>query len=164
VDFRTFYVQAWPRLVGQLYPFTGDLAAAEDAVQEAMVAAAGRWQRVSAYDAPEAWVRRVAIRRASNGFRRARRQAGLLVRLGPPPAVPAVDPGDLVLLDALASLPRKYREVLVLHHLADLAVEQVAAELGIPAGTVKTRLVEARRRLAVLLEEPRAKEASDAGT
>ena len=69
MDFRSFYVQAWPRLVGQLYPLTGDLAAAEDAVQEAMLAAAGRWQRVSSYDAPEAWVRRVAIRRAAKGAR-----------------------------------------------------------------------------------------------
>jgi len=153
VDFQSFYVQAWPRLVGQLYPLTGDLAAAEDAVQEAMLAAAGRWQRISGYDAPEAWVRRVALRRAANGFRRARRQAALLVRLGPPPAVPPLEPDDRALVEALATLPRKYREVVVLHHLVDLPVEQVARELGIPSGTVKARLAEGRRRLALLLND-----------
>jgi RNA polymerase sigma-70 factor (ECF subfamily) len=108
----------------------------------------------------------VALRRAANGFRRARRQAALLVRLGPPPVVPPLEADDVALVDALAALPRKYREVLVLHHLADLSVDQVAVELGTPPGTVKTRLVEGRRRLALLLgDEPGAvtREGSDAG-
>jgi RNA polymerase sigma-70 factor (ECF subfamily) len=152
--FPAFYEEAWSRLVGQLYALTGDLAAAEDVVQEAMLRAAGRWGTVGRYDAPEAWVRRVAMRLAANAFRRARRQAALLVRLGPPPGQVELEGGDRALLDAMAVLPRRYREVLVLHHLVDLPVEQVARELGIPSGTVKARLVEGRRRLALLLSEP----------
>jgi RNA polymerase sigma-70 factor (ECF subfamily) len=152
-SFQAFYAAAWPRLVGQVYPLTGDLAAAEDAVQEAMIRAASHWGRLERYDAPEVWVRRVAVRLALNGFRRARRQAALLVRLGPPPPVASLDPEDRALVEALAKLPRKYREVLVLHHLADLPVEQVARQLGTPSGTVKGRLVEGRRRLALLLGE-----------
>jgi RNA polymerase sigma-70 factor (ECF subfamily) len=151
--FQAFYAAAWPRLVGQVYPLTGDLAAAEDAVQEAMIRAASHWARIQRYDAPELWVRRVAVRLALNGFRHARRQAALLARLGPPPPVVSLDPEDRALVEALAKLPRRYREVLVLHHLADLPVEQVSRQLGTPSGTVKGRLVQGRRRLALLLGE-----------
>jgi RNA polymerase sigma-70 factor, ECF subfamily len=152
-SFQAFYAAAWPRLVGQIYPLTGDLAAAEDAVQEAMVRAADHWERIQRYEQPEAWVRLVAIRLASNGLRRIRRQAALLARLGPPAPVQPFEPEDRALVEALAELPRKYREVLVLHHLADLSVDQVAKQLGMPSGTVKGRLVEGRRRLALLLAD-----------
>jgi RNA polymerase sigma-70 factor (ECF subfamily) len=150
-SFQSFYADAWPRLVGQLYPLVGDLAAAEDSVQDAMIRAADHWPRLQRYDAPEAWVRRVAIRLAINRFRRMRRQAALLARLGPPPVVPALEPEDRGLIEALARLPRLEREVLVLHHLVDLTVDQVGEQLGVPVGTVKTRLVRGRRRLAGLL-------------
>src|SRR4051794_5611153 len=132
--FPAFYQEAWSRLVGQLYALTGDLAAAEDVVQERRWAA-GRWDTVGRYDAPEAWVRRVAMRLAANAFRRARRQAALLVRLGPQPGRVELEGGDRALLEAMAALPRRYREVLVLHHLVDLPVEQVARELGTPSGS-----------------------------
>jgi RNA polymerase sigma-70 factor, ECF subfamily len=125
-SFQAFYAASWSRLVGQVYPLTGDLAAAEDAVQEAMVRAADRWDRIQRYELPVA-------------------------RLGPPAPVQPFEPEDRALVEALAELPRKYREVLVLHHLADLPVDQVARQLGMPAGTVKGRLVEGRRRLALLL-------------
>jgi RNA polymerase sigma-70 factor (ECF subfamily) len=169
-SFQTFYAAAWSRLVGQVYPLTGDLAEAEDAVQEAMVRAADRWDRIQRYEHPEAWVRLVAMRLASNGLRRVRRQAALLARLGPPAPVQPFEPEDRTLVEALAELPRKYREVLVLHHLADLPVDQVARQLGMPSGTVKGRLVEGRRRLALLLgdaEQPSvhgSKEEPDART
>jgi RNA polymerase sigma-70 factor (ECF subfamily) len=156
LSFQAFYAAAWPRLVGQVYPLVGDLAAAEDVVQEAMVRAASHWRRVGRYDAPEAWVRRVAIRLAINGFRRARRQAAMVARLGPPPEVPPLDAEDRMLIEALRTLPAKYREVLVLHHLVDLSVEQVAEQLGTPSGTVKVRLVAGRRRLARLLDGEQA--------
>ncbi len=158
-SFQAFYAAAWPRLVGQVFALTGDLAAAEDAVQEAMIRAASHWGRIERYHAPEVWVRRVAVRLALNGFRRARRQAAMLARLGPPPSVVSLDPEDRALVEALAKLPRKYREVLVLHHLADLTVEQVSRQLGTPTGTVKGRLVEGRRRLALLLHEEVAQDA-----
>ncbi len=52
------------------------------------------------------------------------------------------------LVRALRKLPVAQREVLVLHHVAELAVEQVATELGVPVGTVKSRLVRGRAGLA----------------
>jgi len=60
-SFDEFYAGAVGRLVGQLYPVTGDLNEAEEVVQEAFTRAVARWQRLRDYDRPEAWVRRVAM-------------------------------------------------------------------------------------------------------
>ena len=60
-DFDRFYAAAFARLVGQLAVVTGDRHEAEDVVQEAMARASLQWARLRTYDAPEAWVRRVAL-------------------------------------------------------------------------------------------------------
>jgi RNA polymerase sigma-70 factor, ECF subfamily len=146
--FDDFYDAVFGRLVGQLYLVTGDLHDAEDAVQEALTRAAARWARIREYEVPEAWVRRVAMNLASDGFRRARRRLVVAVRLHPGPAPePAVLDG-LAVTQALRSLPLGQRQVVVLHHLLDLPVDRVAAELGLPVGTVKSRLARARNALA----------------
>jgi RNA polymerase sigma-70 factor, ECF subfamily len=150
-DFDAFYAACYRRLVGQLFPVTGDLHEAEDVVQEAFVRAAARWPRLRAYDAPEAWVRRVAMNLAANGLRRARRRVALLARLGPPPVVPPVSVEGLALAEALSGLPLSYRQVLVLHHLVGLPLDEVAAQLNQPVGAVKARLHRARSALAKLL-------------
>jgi RNA polymerase sigma-70 factor (ECF subfamily) len=58
------------RLIGQVTIVTGSLEDAEDAVQEAFARASTRWARLRDYDAPEAWVRRVAFNLATSGLRR----------------------------------------------------------------------------------------------
>jgi RNA polymerase sigma-70 factor, ECF subfamily len=73
-DFDSFYAAVFARLVGQLAVVTGDRHEAEDVVQEAMARAASRWPRLRSYEAPEAWVRRVAFNLAVSGHRRARRR------------------------------------------------------------------------------------------
>ena len=60
----------------------------------------------------------------------------------------------LALAQALRALSLPHRQVLVLHHLLGLSVEEVARELAIPVGTVKARLVRGRRALARRLAEP----------
>ena len=151
-EFEDFYAAVFDRLVGQLYLVTGNLHDAEDVVQEALTRAAVRWSRLRQYSVPEAWVRRVAMNLASDGFRRVRRRMAVAVRLGADleyrHLVPAELPG---LTEALRALPMAQRKAVVLHHLLDLPVDQVAAELGVPAGTVKSRLARARGALAALL-------------
>jgi DNA-directed RNA polymerase specialized sigma24 family protein len=83
-DFEAFYQASYYRLVGQLTVMTGSLEDAEDAVQEAFARASTRWARLREYDAPEAWVRRVALNLATSGLRRTRRQLAALARLRPP--------------------------------------------------------------------------------
>ena len=79
--FDEFYRGSRQRLLGFVYVLTGDLAEAQDAVQEAYVRAWQRWSTVSAYEEPEAWVRVVdtRLREAQQDPRAAaaRRQAGL---------------------------------------------------------------------------------------
>lgn len=162
-EFRDFYRAAYPRLVAQLYAVTADLALAEELVQEAFVRAASRWPQVGTYQAPEAWVRKMALRLRLDALRRIRRQAVALTRLGGLPAGQvALGVEDRELVEALRRLPARYREVLVLHHCLDRSVDNVAACLGIPAATVKTRLARGRAKLAVLLDvaEPASEEGS----
>jgi RNA polymerase sigma-70 factor (ECF subfamily) len=154
-SFAAFYTASYRRLLGQLFAVTGDLAEAENLLQEAYARAFARWAQVHAYDRPEAWVRRVALNLAAMAARRLRRRAAALWRLGPPPAVPELSPELLDLHKALRALPLGQRQVIVLHHLAGLSVEEVAGELGVPTGTVKSRLARGRRALAQMLETDR---------
>jgi RNA polymerase sigma-70 factor, ECF subfamily len=146
--FDEFYRRTYRRLVVELFAVVGSLAEAEDLVQEAFARASVRWPQIRDYDMPEAWVRRVALNMASNALRRADRAARALARLGQEPAAGEPDSlAGLTLVQALGRLSQRHREVLVLHYLAELPVEQVGATLGVPASTVKGRLSRARTAL-----------------
>jgi RNA polymerase sigma-70 factor (ECF subfamily) len=54
---------------------------------------------------------------------------------------------------AIRRLPRRQRQVVVLHYLADLSVAEVGQVLGLEPGTIKAHLSAARRRLSILLED-----------
>jgi DNA-directed RNA polymerase specialized sigma24 family protein len=73
-SFAAFYTASYHRLLGQLFAVTGDLAEAENVLQEAYARAFVRWSRVRAYDLPEAWVRRVALNLAGMAAKRLRRR------------------------------------------------------------------------------------------
>ena len=152
-DFRRFYEAAFGRIAGQLFLVTGDLQDAEDVTQEAFARASVRWSRLRTYDLPEAWVRRVALRLATDRFRQARRRLAALRRLDPEPRVPAVSVEALALAEELRALPLSWRKAIVLHHLVGMPVEEAARTLGVPPGTVKTWLARGRRALAARLGE-----------
>jgi RNA polymerase sigma-70 factor (ECF subfamily) len=152
-SFDAFYAASAPALVRQLHAMTGDVALAQDCVQEACARAWQRWSVVGGYDEPAAWVRRVAWRLAVSRLRRVRVGVGLLRRTGPPVDVPEPSSDHVALVAALRRLPEAQRRALVLHHLCDLSVDEVAQETGSPSGTVKARLARGRAALAVLLAE-----------
>jgi RNA polymerase sigma-70 factor, ECF subfamily len=154
--FEAFYAGSYRRLLGQLFAVTGDLAEAENVLQEAYARAFTRWSRVGGYDLPEAWVRRVALNLAAMAERSLRRRARALLRLGPPPVVPELGPEVLDLRDALRALPLGQRQVIVLHHLVGLPVEEVARELRLAPGTVKSRLARGRAAMAGSLQPDRS--------
>ncbi|ARP71056.1 SigE family RNA polymerase sigma factor [Streptomyces pluripotens] len=152
-EFDAFYTASVGRLIGQLYAMTGDLAEAQDVVQEAFARA---WERRSELDlngAPEAWVRTVAWRMAVSRWRRVRTALAFARRQGPPAPVPPPEPHHVLLVQALRQIPEAQRHAVVLHHLCDLPVEQVAAETGRPVGTVKAQLSRGRAALARLLAD-----------
>ena len=153
-EFDDFYTASFHRLVGQIYAMIGDRDEAQECVQEAFVRAWAHRRRLERLQAPEAWVRTTAYRLAVSRWRRT-----LLARRDPDRALQPqrdtgpLDPDHVALVRALRRLPEPQRRVLVLHHLCDLPVAAVAAEVGVPVGTVKPRLSRGRAALVALLEE-----------
>jgi RNA polymerase sigma-70 factor, ECF subfamily len=152
-DPRDLYAAAYGRLVQVLTLVAGSRAEAEDVVQEAFVRLVPRWSKISTYDDPEAWVRSVAFKILSNRFRRSRNAAAASRRASHAVQTSEVSGDSVDVGRALAALPIDQREVVVLHHLLDLPVAEIASSLGVPVGTVKSRLSRARVALAPLLRE-----------
>jgi RNA polymerase sigma-70 factor (ECF subfamily) len=152
-DFDAFYAATAAGMVRWLVPLTGDPAEAEDVAQEAYERAWLHWSTVTDCASPEAWVRTVARRLAVSRWRRMRNASTAWVRRTPARDVPDLDTEYLALIAALRRLPAKQRVAIVLHHLVDLPVEQVAAETGSSAAAVKKQLTRGRSALSVLLED-----------
>ena len=150
IEIQELYATSYRRLLGQLIGVTGSVAEAEDVVQEAFVRGLDHPRRLLGADNPEAWLRTVAVNLARSRWRRAQRLVGLAPRLVDAPRESDSD-GHIVLLQALRALPAGQREAIALHHLADLTVEEVAATLGLPTGTVKARLSRGRAALSARL-------------
>jgi RNA polymerase sigma-70 factor (ECF subfamily) len=153
--FDEFYGATGRRVVAQVYAMIGDLAEAEDAVQEAYSRAWQRWDAVSDYTDPAAWVRVVAYRIAVSNWRRARRRLAAYHRNGPPPDTGELGPDTVALVDALRQLPAVQRRAIVLHHLVDMSVREVADETGSTESAVKARLMRGRQALAEILGDDR---------
>ena len=154
-DFDQFYSSSAARLIRHGYALTGDMADAQDIAQEAFARAWQRWSVVRDCDSPEAWVRRVATNLAASRWRRirvARAAAGKPAELH----APEVSTDTVALVSGLRTLPERQRTVLVLHYMCDLTVDQIAAELGCPSGSVKSWLSRGRTALAaaVRIVEP----------
>jgi len=124
---------------------------AEDVTQEAFVQLLRHWRKVSRYDRPGAWVRRVAIRLAMQHARRERRRPTLEMAASSPP--PTVPPLDRDVLDAIAGLPRMQRAAVALYYLEDMPIAEVADVLGCSNSTARVHLHRARVHLAALLGE-----------
>jgi RNA polymerase sigma-70 factor (ECF subfamily) len=158
IDLEDLYAVSYQRLVVQLFAICGDLADAEDAVQEAFVTAIRKRKELAGVYNPEAWVRTVALNRVRSGWRHASVVRKYQATIPRPQGRVDVGPDHVAIVSALAQLDRLQRQVVVLHHLADLGTAEISTELGIPEGTVKSRLARARSQLADLLnesEEPR---------
>ncbi len=115
------------------------------------------WQRKEVASL-EAWVTAVALNQARDGFRRRAAENRAVVRLTSRRSSTShagESDTDPRLADVLAALPRRQREVVVLHYYLDLDVDRVADLLSVSEGTVKTCLHRARGSLrAALGEQP----------
>ena len=127
---------------------TGDVAAAEDLVQVALLKCWPRWARISGMADIDGYVRRVLV--TSHVSSRRRHWHGEVSTGELPEPVVDAEPRDLgELLVALARLPRGQRAVVVLRFAEDLSEAQTAAVLGISRGTVKSQTSRALRTLRV---------------
>jgi RNA polymerase sigma-70 factor (ECF subfamily) len=162
-EFDDFYTSSFARVTGQVYAMIGDRDEAQECVQEAFVRAWQHRRSLRKAQHPEAWVRTTAYRLAVSRWRRAvrgRRPADRAV--GSALTTPPPSDAHVAVVEALKQLPEAQRRAIVLHHLADLPVHDVARETGVPEGTVKARLSRGRAALAALLSEPADKGATHA--
>ena len=149
------YARACGPLIGLLTVIGGSPSEAEETAQDAFVKLLVHWPTVREYEDVDAWLRLVATRLLISRHRRAKVARLGLGRLAAraAPTTSGPTPDDLDLRAALSTLPVASRAVLVLHHVHDLPVEEVAHLLRVPVGTVKSRLARARSAVAPLLTE-----------
>jgi RNA polymerase sigma-70 factor (ECF subfamily) len=143
-------------LVGALFLYLGDRAAAEDLAQEALARAWPRWGEL---DRPDAWVYRVAFNLARSRWRRRRRERIALDALEAQAAAgrttDETDDGSVAILRAaVAALPDRQRQAVVLRFYLDLPVAEIAAVMACAEGTVKATLHQATRSLRDRLPAP----------
>ncbi len=155
-EFTSFYAASFPRLVGQLSAMTGNRPEAQDAVQEAFVRAWVYRDQINTDREVEAWVRVTAWRIAVTRWQRARKGLRLMLLAARPDVVAGPDPDRIAFVEALRKVPAEQRRALVLYHLVDLTVQQIAAETSVRPGTVKARLARGRAALAPYLRETTA--------
>ncbi len=153
-EFDAFYADSFGLLVGQLQAMIGDRDEAQECVQEAFVRAWSHRDTLQNVHSPVAWVRTTAYRLAVSRWRRTVRSRRAPDRAAQPQlTAKAPDESRVALMAALHQLPADQRRALVLHHLCDLPVAEVAAEVGAPVGTVKARLSRGRNALQSLLDD-----------
>lgn len=145
------------RLYLTAYRIVRDADAAEDATQQALVTA---WRDLASLRDPdrfEAWTYRLVVRACLTEHRR-RRRGGVreipVEDLALPAEVDVVGATDLrdQLDRALGALPDDQRAVVVLHHYVGLPLVEIAEIIGIPAGTVRSRLHHAKRSMRASID------------
>ena len=152
-QFEAFYRERYRPLVAVVYALTGNRSAAEDLTQEAFLRAHRDWNAVRVMEAPEAWVRRVAVNLAMSRFRRLKSETAAKLRLSPvrvafqPPTAE-----HEAFWAEVRRLPRRQSQVIALRYVEDLSTKQIAEVLEIADGTVRALLTQARERLAGQLE------------
>ncbi|WCO68785.1 sigma-70 family RNA polymerase sigma factor [Iamia majanohamensis] len=146
-----------PRLLGSLRLYLGDAETARELTQDALVRVIERWPSVQTMDHPEAWAYRVAFNLARSRLRRATAERRARARTTPvPPGRPDVDvAASIAVRRAVALLPPRQRQAVVLRYYGDLSLAEVAAVMGCRPGTVKAHLHQALTglRLAGLADE-----------
>jgi RNA polymerase sigma-70 factor (ECF subfamily) len=148
--FDEFFAEQYDPVARALTLATGDRELAADAAQEAFSRALRHWKKVREMDRPSSWVYVVAMNHLRDQWRRGARHA-----------VADVEPVDetggvavkLTVREAIATLPARQREAIVLRYLADLPLADVADAMGCALGTAKATIHRALRTMRVELEE-----------
>jgi len=148
--FTDFYRAEYHAVVALAYALTGRAAVAEELAQDAFLVTHKNWERVSAYDAPAAFVRRVTANMAVSFARRLAAEARALARLAArsPKWSAPLEPPDADFWRTVRSLPRRQAQVLTLRYLEDLPDDEIAQILGCSEATVRVQLHNGRLALA----------------
>ena len=153
-------VARWhPRLLRHAWRLTGNAEQAGDTVQEAWVEILRSLRRLDDVAAFPAWAFRIVTRRCQRAFQRAHKERRGVAQLAEEAGsfAPEPDSGEFAaelanVLAVMRELPAPQRVALALFHLDNLSVAEIAVALDVPPGTVKTRLMHARRKIRAQLE------------
>jgi RNA polymerase sigma-70 factor (ECF subfamily) len=150
--FDAFFQDSWGRLQSQAYVLTGSREQAQDLTQEAFLRAWKHWRKVSVFDDPEGWTRRVLHNLCIESWRRSRSSRSqadnIPIRSS---EFPSTD--HLELAQAMRSLPGNQARALLLHDGLGMTSHETAAEIGVPEGTVRSWLSRSRKAVANRLEQ-----------
>ena len=144
------------RICARFLPCAED---AEEACQDTLLAVARSVETFEGRSAFRTWLYRVAANRSRTTYgalrRRFEAEGGTLPPEHPDPRRTSVVAGTrLDLLDGLSAIGAEHAEAVALRDVAGLAYAEVAMVLGVPEGTVKSRIHEGRRRLRARLDDP----------
>jgi RNA polymerase sigma factor (sigma-70 family) len=144
------------KLVAHAWRLTGDPEMARDAAQGAWVEIVRGLYRLADERAFPAWAYRIVSRRCAKQIAAAVRHREVAAKMAAEPAGEPSAPDGVIdsarLRVAIAQLPAEQRSAIALFHLEEMSVAEVAVALDVPIGTVKTRLMHARRKLRGALE------------
>ncbi|MCS6626497.1 RNA polymerase sigma factor [Roseibacterium beibuensis] len=146
------------KLVAHAWRLTGDVDQAREAAQEGWIEIVRGLGRLRDERAFPAWAYQIVSRRCARRIGGRRHDRALAAAVAAEPVEAFVAPQEVDapamarLRAALAGLPPDQRAAVGLFYLEDLDVAEVAVALNVPAGTVKTRLMHARRKLRAVLE------------
>lgn len=153
-----------PRAIGVATRLTRDYALAEDITAEAFARAYARWSTVSTHPNPDAWLLRVLGNLVIDEVRKNGRTEAIMVTLtadlsnsssiradSDAPGNSAVS--KILVADAINGLSKKQRDVVILRHLADLSIDEVANSMGVSSGSIKTHLHRATTKMRIDLDD-----------
>lgn len=143
-EFAAFYASQYPRLAGSLMTVCGDRGLAEETAQEAFARALTHWDRLQDYEKPAGWVYRTAFNLLRRHWQKTKRDEGpLLVDV----ASVTTDNGRIDASRALATLPFRQRQAVVLRHVMDYSTDEVATIMDISPGALRMTLHRAMESL-----------------
>jgi RNA polymerase sigma-70 factor (ECF subfamily) len=149
-EFHARLLETLPRLRGFALPFCGTAADADDAMQLTCEKALERWRQWSGQGPLEHWLRKILINSWRDELRSRSRRAGPPIE-ALPEVRDASDPTDRLYLaqvnTEIMKLPQGQREVMLLVAGEGFSYSETARSLGIPVGTVMSRLCRARHTL-----------------
>jgi RNA polymerase sigma-70 factor, ECF subfamily len=146
-DLDSMCQREYPRLVGMIGLYCGDVNVAEDLAQEALIRLCRDWRKVSTMDAPESWLHRVAMNLAHSHYRRRAIERRAVRVLGARRSNTDTADARVETIDLLKSLPHRQKAALLLHYYLDLPVREVARMMQVPEGTAKTLIRRGTRAL-----------------
>ena len=153
-------IRHWqPRLLAHAYRLCGDSEMALDIVQDAWIDICRSLSSLREVVTFPAWAFRIVTRRTADAIRKKQRSRRGNAAIAAEPAPTSLyeiemdaETDKLPLANALKLLPTDQHIAIALHYLEEFSIAEIALALEVPAGTVKTRLMHARRKLRAILE------------